>query len=88
MSIRDTLSDYISCELLEGESLASDDNILSDGMVDSVGMMRLVAFIEDRFEFSVPPNDFIVENFQTVEILSDYVVRRMNANSNSPEHSA
>ena len=77
MSPRITLSTFISDELLGGETVKDDDNILSDGMVDSVGMMRLVAFIEDEFNLSVPPEDFIVENFQTISILSDYIEKRV-----------
>ena len=73
MSTECILSTFISEELLGGVTIGIDDNLLIDGMVDSIGIMRLVAFIEEQFEFSVPPEDFIIENFQTVDVLSDYV---------------
>lgn len=76
MEIREVIREYISKELLEDdEPLGDDENLLADGMVDSLGMLRLVAFIEESHGIRVPPEDFTIENFRTIDALDDYLKR-------------
>ena len=89
MNIREALRQYISEELLEEEEapVEDDENLLADGMVDSLGMLRLVAFIEESYEISVPPQDFTIENFRTIETLDNYLsskVVNLNAGPHRP----
>lgn len=79
MEIRSRLTEFICADLLDGEdTLEPDENLLADGMIDSLGMLRLVAFIEEAFDVSVPPEDFTIENFRSVEVLDAYLTRVMN----------
>lgn len=76
-SISATLLAYISSELLdETDGIADDDNLLADGMVDSLGMLRLMDYIEQTFGITVPPEDFTIEHFRTVERLVAYLTER------------
>ena len=76
MNIRQTLAAFISNELLKtDELLEGDENLLADGMVDSLGMLRLVAYIEDVSGIKVPPQDFIIDNFRTLDVLCAYLER-------------
>ena len=77
MDTKQLLKTYIRTELLSGQQdVDDDDNLLSDGMVDSIGMLRLVGFIEEHLQLSVPPEDFTIENFRTVGVIADYLARR------------
>ncbi len=77
MTATTLLLDYIRDELLDdAEDIAADDNLLADGMVDSLGMLRLMDFIERTFALTVPPEDFTIENFRTIEILEKYLRAR------------
>ena len=76
MNVRNTLQAYVSEEILELDELVDvDENLLADGMVDSLGMLRLVGFIEATWSVRVPPEDFIVANFRTIEALEQYLQR-------------
>ncbi len=72
---RDDLSvAVLLSQLLElDESIDADENLLVDGMVDSLGMLRLIAFIEATYSVKVPPQDFTIENFRTASVLTDYL---------------
>ena len=67
---------YISAELV-GEILNHEidihDDLLGSGLVDSLGMMKLILFIETEFEIKVPPEDMIIENFMTVSHICNYL---------------
>lgn len=72
------LVDFICMDLLEDPShpLGVDDQLLLDDIIDSMGVMRLVEFIEQRGGAKVPSQDVTVENFGTVGVLAAYVESR------------
>jgi acyl carrier protein len=72
------LRDFIRQELLHGRSVKLDDelDLLSEGVIDSLGILRMVAFMEERFGVKVPDEDVVFENFQSVRAMADYVAQR------------
>ena len=67
------LQNFVVEELLNGTSVESNDNLLEDGMVDSIGLVRLIAYIEETYQLIIPPEDFTIENFQTIAALTNYL---------------
>lgn len=67
--------DFLENEVLVGTGLLvdKDDNLLEQGIVDSIGIMRLVAFVEETCNLKIPPQDLVIENFMTVQKLADYL---------------
>ena len=76
--MRDRLKRYISEQLLNERTtpLADQDDLLEHG-VDSVGMMTLVLFIEEEWRLAVPPEDVVLENFQSVAAIETYLQARL-----------
>ncbi|MEO1125623.1 MAG: acyl carrier protein [Cyanobacteria bacterium J06639_16] len=73
------LTQYITDELLNGRmQVEVDDDLLGGEIIDSLGMMWLVAFIEETFGVSVPLEDITIQNFRTIETIQAYVQRREN----------
>ena len=71
------LQTYISDVLLNGRmQVEADDDLLVGEIIDSLGMMRLVAFIEETFQTKIPLEDITIQNFRTVEAIDDYLTRR------------
>lgn len=75
--ITTALKAFIANDLLYDPSLDIDDHaeLLLDGIIDSLGAIRLVGFIEDRWEIEVPPQAMTVDNFGSVDLIADYVIR-------------
>ncbi|MEM7103981.1 MAG: acyl carrier protein [Bacteroidota bacterium] len=77
--MNEILLDYVHDKLLGGRGnveLAAEDDLLGSGLVDSMGMMNLIAFIENHFELKVPPEDMTIENFMTIDAISSYLEGR------------
>ena len=55
------------------DDLDINDDLLGTGVVDSIGMIKLISFLEKEFEISIPPEDMIVENFMTPQHITDYI---------------
>ena len=67
--MEDTIQTFIETELLgpgAAGSLAPTDELLMSEMIDSMGAVRLIAFLEERFSVRIPPADITIENFSTV----------------------
>ena len=74
--MKEKIIQYIQDELIEDEEeleLTSDEDLLSSGLLDSLSVMRLITYVEKEFEVSVPPADMTIENFITVDALSEYI---------------
>jgi acyl carrier protein len=44
-------------------------------LLDSVAVLRLATFVGEEFQFEIQPADFVIENFQNVAVLAQYVRR-------------
>lgn len=63
----------------EGSSLGDDESFLESGIVDSTGILEVVAWIEETFGIRVPDTDLLPENFDTVQRLAAYMHRSAEA---------
>jgi acyl carrier protein len=67
---------YIQDNLLTGKGeieLSPEDDLLSSGLLDSMGVMRLVGFVEETYNIKIPPEDIVIENFIDVKAITNYV---------------
>jgi acyl carrier protein len=70
--------EFLERELLgPGTSVGRDDDLLSGELLDSMGVLRLAAFVGEAFGIDVQPADFVVENFRTVGVIAGYVERSL-----------
>lgn len=62
----------------EGEELRGDTDLLDEWFVDSLAIVEVVLFVESNFGVTVARRDISGENFADLNVLSDFVVSRMN----------
>jgi acyl carrier protein len=82
MKLRDELRGYIVRELLFGQDaipIADETDLFGQGLVDSLGLMRVVGHLEERYGLVVTDDDLVPENFQTVARLAAFVERKRSA---------
>jgi acyl carrier protein len=59
-------------------SIRNDDSLLESGIIDSMGVLDLVTFMESEFNISVVDEDLTAENFQTIDRMTAFVERKRN----------
>ena len=69
----DRLIEMIVEEITYGEPVEPGTDLLLTGLVDSLGAIRIVAWIEDHLGIEIDPADVILDNFQTVKQMVAYV---------------
>jgi acyl carrier protein len=60
------------------KNLRDSDKLLESGIVDSLGILDLVAFLESDFQVHISDEELLPENFQTVEAIAQFVERKRN----------
>jgi acyl carrier protein len=71
--VRDTLAPARGLtEVPDGLSL------VDSGIVDSLGIFQLIAFLEDTFAIRVGDEEITPENFETIEAIERLVETRVN----------
>ena len=73
----ETLKTYIFSELVYSDNPAgfrSQDDLLEAGL-DSMGIMRLVLFVEEEFGITLPDDELEPENLQTLDKLERWIKR-------------
>jgi len=69
MSLTQDLIRFIEENLLEdsdGASIDETELLIDRGIIDSIGLMKIMLFIEDKTGLRVPDDEVMPENFQTV----------------------
>jgi acyl carrier protein len=71
------LLDFVRRDLLAGRPVAIDEDtyLFDEGLVDSLKILPLIAFVEVATERTIPDAEVVMENFRTVRT----IVRRFGA---------
>jgi acyl carrier protein len=75
------LIDYINDQFIEDQlqiSVGLQDDLLAEGIIDSLGMMKLIRFIEEKFEIKVRPQDMTIDNFTSIDSITKYIEARQS----------
>ena len=58
-----------------------DDHLLANGILDSLGVLDLVGYLEREFGITVSDDDLLPENFETLGRLTAFVCERQSVES-------
>lgn len=70
------IEEHLSNEDID-DGIALDEDLLGSGILDSLGMMKLIAFLEEEFNCKVQPEEMVIENFMTVGNISDFLENKL-----------
>jgi acyl carrier protein len=86
MNIEDKIREFIVKNLYyaEGASLSDDASFLAEGVIDSMGAMELVAFVESEFKIKVEMSEVVVKNFDSIHKMADFVRRKLGIVESKP----
>jgi acyl carrier protein len=57
--------------------LRDTDLFLEQGIIDSTGVLELVAHIEETYNIKVEDEDLIPENLNSISFVTDYILRKL-----------
>lgn len=76
MEIENQLREYIIDNFMYADDdgqLTSDMSLFDNGIMDSTGVLDLVAFIEEKYQVQVDDTDLVPENFDSLTAIATYI---------------
>jgi acyl carrier protein len=71
------LRDFIRKQFLFDENAElSDSDPLFPDVIDSLGVMEVVAFVEERFGIDVGDDDLLIDNFKSLKAMESLIDRK------------
>lgn len=58
------------------ETIERETDLMLTGLVDSLGVVMIVHWLEDALGIEIEPSDVVLEHFQTVELMLTYLAGR------------
>ena len=79
-SIHGTVKEFILKEFLPGEdpdALAEDTQLMTTGILDSLATLKLITFLEERFQIRVEAHEADSENLNTLADITRFVSSKL-----------
>lgn len=76
--MRDKIRSIVIENLLNGKEVSGDQDLLISGIIDSLGVMRLVRLLEAEFDIKIPAEDVVIEHFGSIDMLTAYLEARIS----------
>ena len=76
MDIKQGLRDFITSEMKwdgDASDLTDEYQLLDKEVVDSLGIFKIISFLENEYDIIVEDEDLIPENFNTILSISELV---------------
>ena len=76
MNPRETIANYLCARFrstIRGGALAFDAPLISSGVIDSFGVLEVMAFLEDTFRISIDPSRHELTEFESVDSIAALV---------------
>jgi acyl carrier protein len=79
-TIRKDLRDFITRNYLVGQKETFQDSasFLEHGIIDSTGILELVAFLQDRYEILIDDEELVPDNLDSLDNVTAYVCRKLS----------
>ena len=78
--IREKVRSYIIQSVhVDNDKIKDNSLIFKEGFMDSMGFIVLITFLEEQFKIKTNDSDLLEENFESINAISDFVIRKSEA---------
>lgn len=68
----------------EGDGIDPEQSFLESGIIDSTGLLELVAFVEQKYGISIGDRELVPENLDSLQNISRFVARKLDTVGSRP----
>jgi acyl carrier protein len=79
LTVKDQVRQFVNEELAASKGISSvrdDESLIENGVVDSLGIFRLVTFLEEAFGVKIGDEEISAENLQSVDMIEQLVLSK------------
>ena len=82
METKTTIKQFILKEIMAGkneDSLDDEQSLIQAGIIDSLTIMKILYFLEDKFKVKISDDELVPENFETLSAINGLMQRKIAA---------
>ena len=72
---------FLAQQFPAAKKVGNEESLLNNGVIDSLGVLEVVTFLEREFSISISDEELLPENFGTIQSLSRFVQQKTNGAS-------
>ena len=76
--VADRIRGFLVRQFPATKNVGRAEPLLKNGLIDSLGVLDVVTFVETEFDISVSDEDLLPENFGSVQSLAAFVQSKVN----------
>jgi acyl carrier protein len=77
ITIKEKVKEYIQqATFVEKDKIKDDSLIFKEGYFDSMGFVVLITYLEENFGIKTSDSDLVEENFESINAITDFIVRK------------
>lgn len=79
MDVETAVERFIVDEIMLGDSntkINPNESLISSGVLDSLALLRLIAFLEEQMGVTVDDSEVIPENFETINEIKSFIEKK------------
>jgi len=76
--VAQSLREFIKENFLFGDeaTFSDDDSFLEQGIIDSTGVLELVAFLEEQYEITIADEELVPDNLDSISNLLRFIASK------------
>jgi acyl carrier protein len=78
-AVRTYIVEELADEGFDPGELHDGTNLIEEDVLDSLGIMALVGYLEERFGISIDPAEVEIDNFETLSAITHLVTSKLEA---------
>lgn len=81
MTFHVEVRDYIAREILKNNDIeiTSSSQLIKEGLLTSIGLMKLIEFLSEKYDIQFEDDDYNVQNFETLQAIEQLVQRHVGS---------
>lgn len=77
VQIQEKVKEFIlKTSYISSDQVSNDTLIFTEGIMDSMGFISIISFIEDDFSIETLDNELLESNFESIDAISNFVFRK------------
>ncbi|PHS07370.1 MAG: acyl carrier protein [Blastopirellula sp.] len=61
------------------QNISDDTSLIDQGIIDSMGVLEIVTFIEEKYTIILDDDEMLGDNFHSIDALSKFVHSKLNS---------
>ncbi len=76
--ISDKIKKFLERQFPAARNVGTEEPLLKNGLIDSLGILEVVTFLEKEFSLTITDEELLPENFESIRSLSAFVQQKRN----------